>query len=269
MKKVLICFLLLTCVLSCMLPVYAAEAEVTVEVRASKNNVQVGDSVEYTVLATGSGVVAMQFHVMMPDGLRYVPDSGKVPENLAKKLGVPVVDWTENSMMFTFYNDTGVTFAKGTEILRFSCVAEKDGNWDVIIHELLPFDSEFLDFSPVLKVQTLRVGSMNQDQVPSGNGETMPDASHPTATGPSSALNSTEEPAVDVIVKDPAEQNGDHGLPATKPATDAEDGTQSEQPQKTKPKSEGKIGPWLVPVTVVAVADAALLLFLLIKKKIF
>ena len=157
MKRVIICLMLLMAMCAGMMNVHAAEAEITVEVRASKTEVQVGDTVEFTVLATGSGVVAMQFNVELPEGLRYVPNSGKTPENLAQKLGVPAADWTEVSMMFTFYNDIGITFAKGTEILSFSCVAEKEGEWSVNLYELLPFNGDFEEFVPKLQVQKVTV----------------------------------------------------------------------------------------------------------------
>lgn len=201
MKRIMISLLLLAAMLCGMMTAQAAEAEITVQVRASKTEVRVGDTVEYTVLATGSGVVAMQFNLQLPEGLTYVPNSAKTPENLAQKLGVPAADWTEQSMMFTFYNDIGITFAKGTEILRFSCVAEKEGAWNVELYELLPFDGEFMEFTPKLQVQTVNVtgdtpvigetAPVIPEQLPQ---QTEPAVEEPQQTQPTQA---TEPPVTD------------------------------------------------------------------------
>ena len=73
MKRAIICLMLLALMLTGAMSVHATEAEVTVQVRASETEVSVGDAVEFTVLATGSGVVAMQFNLELPEGLSYVP----------------------------------------------------------------------------------------------------------------------------------------------------------------------------------------------------
>lgn len=287
MKKILICILLLTFMLTCMLPVYAAGEEMTVEVRASKTDVRVGDTVEYTVLATGKGVVAMQFQVMMPDGLRYVEKSAATPEKLAQKLGVPAAEWTEKSMMFTFYNDVGISFPKGTEILHFSCVAEKEGNWDVILYELLPFNSEFLDFPATLKVQTVQVRAKINEQVPPVTQESAPAVTAPSESVPTTAPKptdpvtepvgqttqsatvpeQTEEPTVDVIVTEPAVQTPSSEPTGTEPSGETENATEPDQTREHDEQPEKKNRLWLIPVIGVPVAAAALAAILLIRRK--
>lgn len=218
MKRIMISLLLLAAMLCGMMTAQAAEAEITVQVLASQTEVQVGDTVEYTILATGSGVVAMQFNLQLPEGLTYVPNSAQTPENLAQKLGVPAADWTEQSMMFTFYNDIGITFAKGTEILRFSCVAEKEGDWNVELYELLPFDGEFMEFTPKLQVQTVNVtgdtpvidetAPSNPEQLPQ---QTEPSVEEPQETQPTESIdppltNATEPEDTETTGQAPQEQ---------------------------------------------------------------
>lgn len=207
MKRIMISLLLLAAMLCGMMTAQAAEAEITVQVRASKTEVRVGDTVEYTVLATGSGVVAMQFNLQLPEGLTYVPNSAKTPENLAQKLGVPAADWTEQSMMFTFYNDIGITFAKGTEILRFSCVAEKEGAWNVELYELLPFNGDFEEFPAKLQVQSVKVTGKAETSAPA---ETKPSVSDETVP----SVKPTEQP-----VDQPDEQQPQQTEPQTPDAT--------------------------------------------------
>lgn len=287
MKKILICILLLIFMLTCMLPVHGAEEEMVVEVRASTTDVRVGDTVEYTVLATGKGVVAMQFQLMMPEGLRYVKKSAATPEKLAQKLGVPAAEWTEQSMMFTFYNDIGISFPKGTEILHFSCVAEKEGSWDVILYELLPFNAEFLDFPATLEVQTIRVRAKSDNQVPPVTQESVPAVTVPSESDPTTAPKPTDtvakpteptiqptsipeeqpEPTVDVIVTEPTEQTEDQETFTTEPSDETENATEPVQTQDHDPQPEKKNRLWLVPVIVVPVAAVAVVLILLIKTK--
>ena len=228
MKRILIYFMLLAAMLTGMIRVYAAEAEMAVQVRASKTEVQVGDTVEYTVLATGNGVVAMQFNVIIPEGLSYVPNSGRTPDKLAQKLGVPAADWTEQSMMFTFYNDIGITFAKGTEILRFSCVAEKEGTWAPELYELLPFNGEFEEFQPKLQIQSIKVTG---DSAPIVPGETQP----PTTGETSPAVSNPEQPTT----QQQPEQTEPIAPDVTQSVTEPED-TEDEmqEPQESKPDTE-------------------------------
>jgi uncharacterized repeat protein (TIGR01451 family) len=226
MKRILICLLLLAAMLVGSMSVYAAEAEMTVQVCASRTDVQVGDTVEFTVLATGSGVVAMQFNVIMPEGLSYVPNSGRTPEKLAQKLGVPAADWTEQSMMFTFYNDIGITFAKGTEIVRFSCVAEKEGTWEVELYELLPFNEDFEEFPAKLQVQAVKVTGKTASSAPA---ETKPSVSDETMP----AVQPPEQP-----LDQPAEQQPQQTEPqipdATQKVTEPENVEDQTQPSQEK-----------------------------------
>jgi uncharacterized repeat protein (TIGR01451 family) len=264
MKRIVIMVLMLAAVLTGAIPVWAANAEIAVQVCPSKPEVQVGDTVEYTVVATGSGVVAMQFEVRLPEGLRYVSGSGATPENLAQKLGVPAADWTEQSMMFTFYNDTGITLAKGTELLRFSCVAQQTGEWEVELYELLPFNEDFEEFPPKLQIQRLRVID-EETQVPTTVPEetfpvTMPAITDPEETLPSSesefletippatAFDSLEDPIPDEILDDPTQ---------TGVSSNAQ--MQAEEENKTKV--------WLWFAVGAAVIAAGVVVFVIWKKK--
>ena len=258
MKRILICLLLLTAMLAASVSVYAAEAEMTVQVCASKTEVQVGDTVEFTVLATGSGVVAMQFNVIMPEGLSYVPGSGRTPEQLAQKLGVPAADWTEQSMMFTFYNDIGITFAKGTEIVRFFCVAEKEGNWEIELYELLPFNEEFEEFPAKLQVQSVQVTGKTEASAPAETeppvtGETEP-AEQPSEQPAEQQPQQTEPSVTDATQAVPEPENTEN-----EPQTPEEQSVNT-VPQQDPPEEEQKkesSQQWKT-VTVLAVAGILL-----------
>lgn len=269
MKRMMIGLLLMMTVLAGMVNVQAAEAEITVQVHASETQLQVGDTVEYTVLATGSGVAAMQFQLQLPEGLRYVPNSGATPENLAKKLGVPAADWSEHAMMFTFYNDIGITFAPGTEILRFSCVAEKEGEWSVELYELLPFDEEFLDFEADLQVRKVLVtaaGSQITPTVPKETDPAIPDIGEtqpPVSVAPETEPENTQPPSV----PDATEPTRTEPQFSTDPTAGNEEVTSPTQEPTGPVSPEKHQRGWILPTVLVAVGACGVGIFFLMKKK--
>ena len=221
MKRIAICILMVTCMLTAMMNVPVSAAQMSVWVTASNENVQVGDTVEFTVLATGQDMVALQFEVRLPEGLAYIPNSGATPEGLAQKLGIPAAEWTEQSMMFTCYNDVGVTVPEGTQLLSFSCVAQKSGQWTVELFELIPFDSDFQAFSAELQVETIHVTDGEGGHKPGEPGTT--GATVPAATTPT-------EPETPVVT-DPADQ-------VTQPASEP-DQTMDQLENESVPNTTG------------------------------
>ena len=233
MKKILIVALLLAVMLMGMLNVHAAEAEMKASVLASKTEVQVGDTVEYTVVVSGRGVYALQFEVDVPEGLRYVPSSGATPEGLAQKLGIPAADWTEQTKMFTCFNHVDIPFGDGTQILSFSCVAEKEGDWDVVLNELLPFGSDFQSFAAELQVQTITVTGGAGDTKPAVTDETDSPVTPPSATETHTATepaNQETQPTEQVPDQTVTQPEGQQTPDPTEPSSDQTGSKQEETP---------------------------------------
>ena len=210
MKRSIVVWLVVLVMLVTSLPVYASAASIEILVKPSATQVNVGDTVEYVVTATGEDVVAMQFELRGSEGLSYVPNTGATPKNLAQKLGVPAADWTEISRMFTFYNDIGITMKKGTELLRFTCKAEKVGTHAVTLYELLPYDSNFEYFAPKVNIQPVTVrNGQEQTQPP----VTQPPATEPPVTQPPA----TQPPATEPPVTEPPVTDPEATEPLTEP----------------------------------------------------
>ncbi len=210
MKRSIVVWLVVLVMLVTSLPVYASAASIEILVKPSATQVNVGDTVEYVVTATGEDVVAMQFELRGSEGLSYVPNTGATPKNLAQKLGVPAADWTEISRMFTFYNDVGITMRKGTELLRFTCRAEKVGTHAVTLYELLPYDSNFEYFAPKVNIQPVTVrNGQEQTQPP----VTQPPATEPPVTQPPA----TQPPATEPPVTEPPVTDPEATEPLTEP----------------------------------------------------
>lgn len=250
MKKI-IAILLLAALLLGAVPVFAQGARIRVEVTASKDHVNVGDTVEFVLTVEAENLVAMQFELHMPEGLSYVPGSGATPKGLASQLGVAAADWTEASMMYTSYNDVGVNIGKGTELLRFSCVAEKPGDWNVILFELWPFDGEFNAFTPEVSIQTLHVNG-NQTPVTTQPVVTEPAVTEPAVTVPEHTEPSQSEPVTQPEPDTPVSNVTEPTVEVTAPVVDVtaptealphataptEPMTPPDAPQETQPQGE-------------------------------
>lgn len=212
MKKRMLLFFLVCTVLLSAIPVHAAGARFSVSVEADRKNVKPGETVYFTVVAEGEDVVALQFNLDIPSGMKYVPGSAATPEGLKDKLGVPAADWTEISMIFTYYNDVGIKLPKGTVLLTFACTAETVGNHQVGLIEVLPFNSEFEEFTPSVQSAAVTVSKAEEQ------GGDQPTTSQPT-----------EEPTTEPT-KEPTTEPTEE--PTTQPSEDAS-GTQPTDPTET------------------------------------
>lgn len=138
-------------------PIEPDDTFMSVTVLASDPEVQVGDQVDYTVYAHGRGITAMQFYLIVPQGMTYVAGSAAVTDGLRESLAWGAVDWTESSMIWTGYNDLPTTFEEGTAILTFSCIAAEVGSHKINLYDLLPFDADFQERSAELTVEQVTV----------------------------------------------------------------------------------------------------------------
>ena len=151
-KGVLSIFLVLT-VLITVLPVSASAREyLDIKIIPSATDASVGDVIEYTVTATGDDVLALEFQLVFPSGLRYVENSAAVPEGLSELLGWPEVDWTEETKKWTGYNDVGVAVPTDTVLLTFCAVVEAEGTYEVTFEDLLPYGGSFSQMEPTVNV---------------------------------------------------------------------------------------------------------------------
>ena len=168
MKKKLLALLLVLVMVLSVVPAVSAEGSfMNVQATPSVTTAAVGDTIEYTITATGSDITALEFTLVLPEGLSFVTGSGSVPAGLKGQLGWAATDWTESSMKWTGYSDTGAEFVAGTVLMTFSCVVEAEGEYQIELFDLLPFDGNFEDVIPELSVGTVTVGG-NAPVVPEG-----------------------------------------------------------------------------------------------------
>ena len=102
MKKKLLAMLLVLVMVLSMVPTVHAEGEyMTIQATPSVSTASAGDTVEYTITATGSGVSCLEFTLEFPEGMTYVAKSAKVNPDLKEQLEWGALDWTEKAKKWT------------------------------------------------------------------------------------------------------------------------------------------------------------------------
>ena len=177
-KKLLALLVVLAMVLSIVPAVYAEGSSMSVRITPSVSTAKVGDTVDYTVYATGEGVTALQFNLSIPEGMTFVSGSGAVPTGLKDYLGWAATDWTEKvvdnktgtvdyPMIWTGYNDLPSVFGEDTVVMTFSCTIDAEGEYEIGVYDLLPFDENYEEFPAQLSVGKVTVAG-EEPEVPAG-----------------------------------------------------------------------------------------------------
>lgn len=98
--SLLLCFVMVLSVMA-VVPVKAVTyLQTQLKVIPDKTTVNSGDVINYTVImGPVSDMGSMQMVLDIPEGLTYVPESGRLADDLVTTLGFDVADWTEVSLM--------------------------------------------------------------------------------------------------------------------------------------------------------------------------
>ena len=168
MYKGLIAMALLLSLMVTVLPmgVWAQSEGLYLQITPSVSNAKVGDVIEYTVTATGSDILALEFKLTFPEGLSYVENSAQVPEGLADRLGWAEADWTEETKKWTGYNDSGMDIPAGTQILTFCAVAQEEGTHRVEMINIYPYNGSFCEVEAVVTLDDVTVTADTQPTAP-------------------------------------------------------------------------------------------------------
>ena len=110
------------------LPVWAAPIESTqLKVVPDKTTASPGDTINYTVIVGPvSDMGSIQMQLEIPEGLTYVPNSGRLVDGLKETLGFDVVDFTEVSLMING-GALAVDYESDadTELAKFQCTVDE------------------------------------------------------------------------------------------------------------------------------------------------
>ena len=127
--SLLLCFVMVLSLLVTAVPAMAAGA-VELRVTADKTEASPGDTITFTItLGPVSDMGTMQMDLVIPEGLTYVANSGKLADGLRATLGYDTADWTEVTKRIN-----GVASAadyssdKDTVLATFQCTVDNDAS---------------------------------------------------------------------------------------------------------------------------------------------
>ena len=109
-------------------PAFAANGGTSLKIEADKAQYYPGETITYTLTmgpATAVGGIRIQFDI--PEGLTYVPGSGKAVEGLRDKLNAVKADFVEKSKTFIFLGETAYSSTEDTALVTFQCTADTLG----------------------------------------------------------------------------------------------------------------------------------------------
>ena len=122
--SLLLCFVMMFSMLVTAVPAYAATYEsTTITVAPDKTTANPGDIITYTItLGPVSDMGTLQMELVIPTGLTYVANSGKLADGLKAKLGFDDVAFTEVSLVINgVASAADYESASDTEIATFQC----------------------------------------------------------------------------------------------------------------------------------------------------
>ena len=117
-------FVMVLSMLATAVPALAAPIESTqLKVVPDITTASPGDTINYTVvLGPVSDMGSMQMQLEIPEGLTYVPNSGKLVDGLKETLGFDAADFTEVSLMVNgFASAADYESDTDTELAKFQC----------------------------------------------------------------------------------------------------------------------------------------------------
>lgn len=131
--SLLLCFVMVFAMLATAVPTLAA-GPFDLKVTADKTEASPGDTITFTItLGPVSDMGSMQMDLVIPEGLTYVANSGKLADGLKETLGFDAADWTDATINLEGKNriNGGASAAdyssdKDTVLATFQCTVNND-----------------------------------------------------------------------------------------------------------------------------------------------
>ena len=170
-------------------PVKAVGERVTIAITPDKTEVKPGDTITYTVsFEMSEPCYTMQVSLDIPEGLTYVPDSGKIDSDLAAKLdeqlsGFAIVEFAEASKSFLIGGDTPFVLNGNVVIGTFQCTVDNtsEGEYAIALSHVqvadenavsIPDTERNIILNPVKVIVSVTGISLNLDKATINVGET-------------------------------------------------------------------------------------------------
>ena len=220
--SLLLCFVMAFAMLAAAVPAFAAGGTCTYQFEANKTTAAPGDIINFTIYMQQTGNQnTLEGTLVIPAGLTFVADSGKVTEGVAEKLNwtqaLEGVAWTPVPKMIL--NGFGAESYTGTEklsLMTFQCTVDGDAaanDYQVTLIDLVADDENYETKNPTCVPATITVTaapkpatgiSLNKSELTltAGNSDTSLTATVTPSDSTDTVVWSTDKPAVATV--DPA-----------------------------------------------------------------
>ena len=220
--SLLLGFVMVVAMLATAVPSFAAGGTCTYSIEADKTTAVPGDTINFTVYMQQTGKQnSLAGALVIPSGLTFVADSGKVTEGVAEKLNwtqaLEGVAWTPVPKMLL--NGFGAESYTGTEklsLMTFQCTVDGDAaanDYQVTLIDLVADDENYETKNPTCVPATITVTaapkpatgiSLNKSELTltAGNSDTSLTATVTPSDSTDTVVWSTDKPAVATV--DPA-----------------------------------------------------------------
>ena len=220
--SLLLCFVMAFAMLAAAVPAFAAGGTCTYSIEADKTTAAPGDIINFTIYMQQTGNQnTLEGTLVIPAGLTFVADSGKVTEGVAEKLNwtqaLEGVAWTPVPKMLL--NGFGAESYTGTEklsLMTFQCTVDGDAaanDYQVTLIDLVADDENYETKNPTCVPATITVTaapkpatgiSLNKSELTltAGNSDTSLTATVTPSDSTDTVVWSTDKPAVATV--DPA-----------------------------------------------------------------
>lgn len=217
--SLLLSFVMVFAMLAAAVPAFAAGGTCTYSIEADKTAAAPGDTINFTIYMQQTGKQnTLEGTLVIPSGLTFVADSGKVTEGVAEKLNwtqaLEGVAWTPVPKMIL--NGFGAESYTGTEklsLMTFQCTVDGDAaakDYQVTLIDLVADDENYETKNPTCVPATITVTAapkpatgitLNKSELTltAGDSDTSLTATVTPSDSTDTVVWSTDEPAVATV----------------------------------------------------------------------
>ena len=217
--SLLLSFVMVFAMLAAAVPAFAAGGTCTYSIEADKTAAAPGDTINFTIYMQQTGKQnTLEGTLVIPSGLTFVADSGKVTEGVAEKLNwtqaLEGVAWTPVPNMIL--NGFGAESYTGTEklsLMTFQCTVDGDAaakDYQVTLIDLVADDENYETKNPTCVPATITVTAapkpatgitLNKSELTltAGDSDTSLTATVTPSDSTDTVVWSTDEPAVATV----------------------------------------------------------------------
>ncbi len=132
--SLLLCFVMVVSLLVTAVPAFATEGNTTsATLTSDKTEAKPGDTITYTVtLGPATDLKALAFELLIPSGLTFVSDSGKISEGLQTKMSASAAMFAPTAM-FVSVADAHYTSTDSIDLMTFQCMVNEGTSGDITV----------------------------------------------------------------------------------------------------------------------------------------